>query len=116
MQEDSKGDITVSLVFFQKNIHKLLQNVNIDAINLGFMERHLQITISKLIKDLVVLSSQSRQQKEKKIPRTTSSKSGLNLEKTTLPEKNWKKGNSSNMFISLYHSLLIEYPGTKKVR
>lgn len=138
IQEDTKGDITVSLVFFQKHIHKLLQNINIDAINLAFIERHLHMTISRLIKDYVVLANHTRQQKDKKIPRIHSSNANLNLvssqaadlrssikmksgmqnmlpSEARLTESVLKRGNTSNMFISLYHSILIEYPGTKKV-
>lgn len=136
VQQDTKADITVSLVIFQKHIHKLLQNICVQAINVKFMQRHLEITISRLIKDYIVLASHAKSSTNaKKIPRSHSSAAGLGQliadirgsikskagisammpVEGAAKDSGMKRGNTSNMFISLYHSLLIDYPGTKKV-
>ena len=122
----------MSIVFLHKSIYKLAQNISIAGLSPEFMRHHVLISLTRLIKDHIVLVVSSRKEKQSKMPRAHSTADGLKLavqsrddaggkighataSKRHGEEGAAKKGGGSHTFLSLYHSLLIDYPGRRRV-
>lgn len=88
---------------------KILQNIYVGSISKDFMEQYLYISISRLIKDFIILQSTTRNQKdpEKHLDEPERADHAGNLSK--------RPQGGSNSFINLYNYLLKEYHGRKRV-
>jgi len=89
------------VILFHKNFHKLLQNLAVEQVGEEFMRHHLYVSISKVTKDYLLLAANKRGEEidtsQKKV------KAGVGSPKQRKP-----KPSMNNMFISLYHSHLME--------
>jgi hypothetical protein len=89
------------------------------------------MALCRLIKEHILLGGVNPKDKTQKIPRAHSSASGLNKLtnrrgesdqkhnnpiKSSIPEEGGQKRGLNHLtFLSLYHALLIDYPGRKRV-
>jgi hypothetical protein len=120
-------------VVLHHGVQKLLQNIGVQAVSLKFMAKHLEATLARLVKDHVVLAAPGKSQAgHRRVARTLSSAAGLGQAagdlRTSIRSRSGlhavlpaesparpKRHGNNNMFLSLYHGLLIDYPGTRKV-
>jgi hypothetical protein len=133
LQEERPDPLTVSVVFLHRSIYKLLQNVKVNSLGLDSLERLLQVSLTRLIKDHVLLAGSTAARGKAQLPKAHSISSNLNWvgqsksvseKKVKSPDVKADRGGdgshkrgtfNNNSFLSLYHALLIDYPGRRRV-
>lgn len=104
ISDTSDYSISISLIFYNKVLHKIMQNINVKLILEDVMKHHIHTSVTKIIKDCILINSNLKETEH-----------ALELLESQSKSNSKRRATVTNMFIDIYHNVMKQYHGKNRV-